>query len=387
MEKVLEYTLRQEDLESTAEGLVNLILKNCLRVTGHEISRAKYTPDGITVDGKQTRVSERMLPGQTLRVRLPEDPAKDGKMVPQFGDLPGGGPLEVLYEDDDVLLVNKPAGIVVHPSPGHYRDTMANYIAGYFQEKGEQTACRIIGRLDKETSGVLLYAKNRAAAARLTRGRARQSEETSKDLSGEQKTSNGLSGRQKPHDGRSGAKPLSAYERTYFALAEGFIPEENGIVENRMDSIPDVLLKRQITEDGSGMPARTAYQVLQRSESATLLKLHIDTGRTHQIRLQMAGIGHPLVGDTIYGSDAPDIQGEDAERGHYVSMPDRPTPPETADGIRENAVTAGPRAMLHAGILEFDQPFSGERIRITAGFPEDFLQKCLYYGLSADGIL
>ena len=73
MEKVLEYTLLQEDLESTAEGLVNLILKNCLRVTGHEISRAKYTPDGITVYGKQTRVSERMLPGQTLRDAAHQD--------------------------------------------------------------------------------------------------------------------------------------------------------------------------------------------------------------------------------------------------------------------------------------------------------------------------
>ena len=101
MDKILEYTLKEDDLSQTANGLVNLVLKNCVRVTGHEISGAKYTRDGIMVDGQRVRVTERMRPGQTLRVRLKDfdDPEKI---------LPLAGGVEVLYEDEDLIFINKP---------------------------------------------------------------------------------------------------------------------------------------------------------------------------------------------------------------------------------------------------------------------------------------
>ncbi len=167
MEKVLEYTLREEDLAITAGGLVNLILKNCVRVTGHEISAAKFTRDGITCGGRTVHVSERILPGQTLRVVLPEDERRAGKILP----VEPPEDLDILYEDEDLVIVNKPAGTAVHPSPGHYAGTMANYLAYHLQQQGQGSVCRIIGRLDKETSGALVFAKNRAGAARLTRER------------------------------------------------------------------------------------------------------------------------------------------------------------------------------------------------------------------------
>ncbi len=153
MEKVLEYTLREEDLAITAGGLVNLILKNCVRVTGHEISAAKFTRDGITCGGRTVHVSERILPGQTLRVVLPEDERRAGKILP----VEPPEDLDILYEDEDLVIVNKPAGTAVHPSPGHYAGTMANYLAYHLQQQGQGSVCRIIGRLDKDSEGMLVF--------------------------------------------------------------------------------------------------------------------------------------------------------------------------------------------------------------------------------------
>ncbi len=305
MDKILEYTLREEDLASTAGGLVNLILKNCVKVTGHEISRAKFMKDGMTADGMPVHVSDRILPGQTLRIILPEDPEAEGRMIPVEHEI------EVLYEDEDLIVVNKPAGIAVHPSPGHYADTMANYLAWYFEQRGRKTVCRIAGRLDRETSGTLVFAKNRASAARLARER------------------------------QSGL-----FERTYLAIACGIFSEKKGTIDARVDSIPGVLMKRRITGDDSGLCAVTHYEVKEEfgspdgGEMFSLVELHIDTGRTHQIRLHLSGIGHPLAGDQIYA------EGEARELGD--------------------------RALLHAAKVRIRQPFTGEELEISAPLPDDF---------------
>lgn len=378
MDKVLSYTLREEDLAVTAGGLVNLILKNCVKVTGHEISGAKFLPDGITVDGRLVHVSERIAPGQTLRIILPEDEDRDA-MVP--ARMPRGGP-EILYEDEDIVILNKPAGIVSHPSPGHYADSMANYLAGYYKDKGEDFVCRLVGRLDKETSGTLLFAKNRAACARLFRERSED-----------------------------------ALRRIYLAIVHGTFPEGQleGTIEGNIDAAPGVLMLRQVTGDGSGLRAVTQYRVLaQRREEESempldpewvektrtsntcgcvsakrlgatedhpntsmargrrpdsfdasvesegqmkpcgggisLVQCHILTGRTHQIRLHMASIGHPLVGDTLYG---PEAQVPDPD-GHIASMPGEK------------------RALLHAARITLIQPFTGEKIEVGAPLPSDF---------------
>ncbi len=397
MDKVLSYTLKEEDLEKTAGGLVNLILKNCVGVTGHEISAAKFLPDGITADGKLAHVSERIQVGQTLRVLLPEGGAEEGKMVPV--EAPADCPLSFLYEDDDLVILNKPAGVVVHPSPGHYMDTMANYLAYHYAQQGQATVCRIIGRLDKETSGTLVFAKNRASAARLSRQRARE-----------------------------------AMSRTYLAVVEGAFPSGvDGVwhrLEGDIENVPGVLMKRQVTEIGTGSRAVTRYQVLAEGEitlresrsagkadspispggrfaensvetgqentlnkeltemvnnnsgncyagnmgndmpdqqaqlevlgdprnslcvkqKISLVACRIETGRTHQIRVHMASEGHPLIGDTIYGSNAVLPDGE-----HVKSM---------AEGDE--------RALLHAVSVEMIQPFTGEMIHVDAKIPEDF---------------
>ncbi len=350
MDKILEYTLREEDLESTAGGLVNLILKNCIRVTGHEISAAKFTPDGITADGAKVLVSQRLLPGQTLRVILREDEEAAGRILP----VKSPSDLEILYEDEDLIVINKPAGVVVHPSPGHYADTLANYVAWYLKESGQGSACRIIGRLDKETSGAILFAKNRAGAARLT-----------------------------------GERAVNSLKRTYIALVRGWFDESSGSIDAPLEKAPNVLMLRQVAKEGTGMKAFTVYRVLLQTYvdkedgagsvnpvKVSLLEVQIDTGRTHQIRVHMASIGHPLVGDTLYDGSYDPSQSR-------VVMPAQEEGREPVYSLKVSSMAdgTGRRALLHAARLELVQPFTGTALDITAPLPSDFPPQCRDYSL------
>ena len=435
MERVLTYTLREEDMTATAGGLVNLVLKNCVKVTGHEISAAKFTPDGITCDGALIHVSERMSPGQTLRVVLPEE-RDETKLIA------AEGPVRVLYEDEDLIAVDKLPGEVVHPGPGHYTDTIANRITWYLQKQaaagdaakgpegtaeqqertvfpradaneesaaahisvsadqeiasGEHEAgtaaasgLRVIGRLDKETSGVLIYAKNRAAAARLQRQR---------------------------RDG--------TFVRTYLAVCEGIFPagQRIGTIDLPIEKEPGVLMRMRAAEDG-GLRAVTHYEVLKEfhagqerkhpagfpesrpggntqeaspancnrlteerkdvteeqaadpSAACSLLRVTIETGRTHQIRVHMAAIGHPLVGDTLYGSGAAQTE------GHVKSMPDVGAAQAAEEFSAHTDFKAaypltGPQhALLHAAEVRLLQPFTGEPLHISSRLTGEFIHR------------
>ena len=185
--------------------------------------------------------------------------------------------LAILYEDQDILAVNKPAGIVTHPSGSHYSDSLSNQVAAYFRSKGEPTKVRSIGRLDKETSGILLFARNQTAAARLQKQRE-----------------NGIS------------------EKTYLAAVSGSMPEDTDGAFHRITTPlapdPKNRLKMVISPDGSlpgSKPAETLYSVLKSTApgsmiSASFVMLRLKTGRTHQIRVHMASLRHPLLGDSLY---------------------------------------------------------------------------------------
>ena len=176
-----------------------------------------------------------------------------------------------------ILAINKPAGIVTHPSGSHYSDSLANQVASYFRSKGEPTKVRSIGRLDKETSGILLFARNQTAAARLQN----QREE-------------GIS------------------EKTYLAAVSGFMPvDEDGAfhrISVPLAPDPDNRLKMVVSTDGTlpgSKHAETLYSVLKSTgpdvaAPASLVMLRLKTGRTHQIRVHMASLGHPLLGDSLY---------------------------------------------------------------------------------------
>ncbi|MGN0254894.1 MAG: RluA family pseudouridine synthase [Chordicoccus sp.] len=329
MSRILTYTAGQAD----AGRAVRDVIRHDFRMVAHDIAAAKYrTEHGITVNGEDALVNRVLKDGDVVRVKLVD--GEPGKIVP----VPGG--LSVLYEDEDVIALNKPAGLVVHPSHGHFADTLSNFLADYYIKRGEPHEVRSVGRLDKDTSGVILFGKSRTACAHLT---------------------------EQAEDGRR--------EKYYLALASGtFRAEEKhvlltpGSCEAYHRAAEDAdghvcgeicapisreyieKIRRVVRSDGDF--ALTHYRVLRQFDTFALVRVTIATGRTHQIRVHMGWIGHPLLGDPIYGRQAAGTEGD---------TPEEPG----ADG------SGMCRAALHAYQAVFRQPFSGERIELTAPLPED----------------
>lgn len=304
--------------ETAAPAPVSHFLRTQAGLTKKQISQAKFRPSGVQKNGQQCRVTETAYPGDQITVCLETDDvdslhlesssftiSSDSHSFPLSTDsgsysdstasefagsdanshiyhspsttsqlLPE---LEILYEDQDILAVNKPAGLVTHPSGSHYSDSLSNQVAAYFRSKDEPTKVRSIGRLDKETSGILLFARNQTAAARLQKQRE-----------------NGIS------------------EKTYLAAVSGSMLEDtNGTfhaITTPLAPDPDNRLKMVISPGSSlpgSKPAVTLYSVLKSTApgsriSASLVMLRLKTGRTHQIRVHMASLGHPLLGDSLY---------------------------------------------------------------------------------------
>lgn len=304
--------------ETTAPAPVSHFLRTQAGLTKKQISQAKFRPSGVQKNGQQCRVTETAYPGDQITVCLETDDvdslhlesssftiSSDSHSFPLSTDsgsysdstasefagsdanshiyhspsttsqlLPE---LEILYEDQDILAVNKPAGLVTHPSGSHYSDSLSNQVAAYFRSKDEPTKVRSIGRLDKETSGILLFARNQTAAARLQKQRE-----------------NGIS------------------EKTYLAAVSGSMLEDTDgtfhAITTPLAPDPDNRLKMVISPGSSlpgSKPAVTLYSVLKSTApgsriSASLVMLRLKTGRTHQIRVHMASLGHPLLGDSLY---------------------------------------------------------------------------------------
>ena len=295
MPRILEYTAGDGD---RARRVRDVIRQN-FGLVSHDISRAKYrTQNGITVNGEPVFVDRILMPGDLVRVVLADE--MSSKILPQEG------PVEVVYEDEDLICLNKPAGLVVHPSHGHYADSLANYLAGYYSRKGEAHEIRTIGRLDKDTSGLVLFGKNRTAVSKLMDQAER----------GERK-------------------------KTYLALACGIFTENEGEVSVPIAREFSGNIMRVAAEDGDA--ALTYYKILRQYRDFALIEAEIATGRTHQIRVHMQYIGHPLLGDALYGSGP--------EKGMQ-------------------------RTALHSSRSLFLQPFTGEKICLEAPLPED-MKSCL----------
>lgn len=291
---------RYLEIRITESGKVGEVLRAEAGLTKRQISQAKFRPGGILKNGKQCRVTEIAVPGDRLQVCL-EAKGIDSKQLvcPDTSSFIERGKkqlldferqeleeglkpqkLQILYEDQDLLVVNKPAGMVTHPSGSHYQDSISNLLAAYFREKNETTRIRSIGRLDKETSGILLFARNQVAAARLQKQR---------------------------EEGK--------LQKKYLALAEGDLSEANDSVFWKEIAIPlapdpENPMKMTISPDGllpGSRNAVTYYKNIKSFGNVTLVELQLETGRTHQIRVHMAGIGHPLLGDTMYNPSTASI--------------------------------------------------------------------------------
>ena len=212
----------------------------------------------VCVDGQQRKSKFRMTPGEVVTVEIP---------LPELDEIaPDPIPLVVVYEDDDIIVIDKPAGMVVHPGPGHSRGTLANALVAHVPgiAVGGSQRPGIVHRLDKETSGLLV-------AAKTDRGR------TSLVTQWEDRS----------------------VEKTYTALVSGSVDGDEATIDAPVGRDPKNRQRMAVVR--SGRPATTHFRVVERFPDATLLEVSIETGRTHQIRVHLSFIGHPVVGDPVYG--------------------------------------------------------------------------------------
>lgn len=247
---------------------VDTLLRKELGLSGTVIRRIKWLPDGILLDGTRVFTSCRVEPGQVLSVRLSDPEVRSGVV-------PAPGPLDIVYEDGDLLVVNKAPGVLVHPGTGHFSDTIGNFLMEYYKNQGIEADFHPVHRLDKGTSGLLVVAKHPHAQERL-----------------------------------KGQLHTAEFRRTYLAVCLGSPPAEAGEVDAPIGMAEGSILARAVRPDG--LPAKTRYQVLKRQGNRTLVRLELVTGRTHQVRVHMAYLGCPLAGDFLYGVEDPDLIGRPA---------------------------------------------------------------------------
>ena len=292
-------------------------LKKAAGLSARQISSLKFRENGILLNGSRARINVPVKAGDRIRLRLNgkaggacQSSAKNGRVAPETdaaGDLP-----EILYEDCDLLIADKPPGIVCHPAGAHCGDSLAEQILRYAKLHGEIWTARLIGRLDRDASGAVLFAKSAEAAAFLSRA--------------------------------------SAVRKLYLGIAEGIPREEAG--EICLPLAPDPSRFGTMKTDPVGRPAETRYRIVRIGEARAsgsgradgsagtpcMLAVRIRHGRTHQIRVHLASIGHPLFGDPLYGSG-----------------------------------TAGAtRAMLHCREISLIRPFTQETLTVTAPYPSDW---------------
>lgn len=237
--------------EEYNEKRVLSFLKGEIGLSSRLIRTLKTVPDGILLDGEHIRTIDPLKAGGVLTVNIPDD---------KTASLPGETDPQIIYEDSDLLIVNKPAMLPIHESHNHQGDTLANCVSGYFHRKGIKCTFRAVGRLDKGTSGLVVCALNSYCASRLG----------------------------------------GNIEKTYLAIVTGEF-YGNGTIDKPIYR-PDPM-KTLRTADPRGDKAVTHWTALNSASGYTLMEIHLETGRTHQIRVHFASIGAPLLGDRMYGKE------------------------------------------------------------------------------------
>jgi 23S rRNA pseudouridine1911/1915/1917 synthase len=280
---------------------VRTVLERRLGVSRKLLSKLKLTELGLTVNDKRVFTSDIVRTGDVVTIRMEKESSDD--------ILPEPIPIDVVFEDEDVLVVNKPPGIIVHPTHGHYTGTLANGVVHYWRERGETVRFRPIHRLDEHTSGLVVIAKT-------------------------------------PYVHQQLSEQLQADEvdKRYLAFVHNKPTQEAGTVDGPIDRDPERPHLRIVTPDG--YPSVTHYETVAVYESgaASCVRLKLETGRTHQIRVHMKSIGCPLIGDDMYGLES---------------------------GLKQADVMMEGRQALHAESIAFTHPITRERMKWTAALPDD----------------
>ncbi len=278
------------EIDSSLHGhRIEYVLEKELKISSSLIKRLKREENGILLNGVHSSVVTKVSVGDNLVVNIK---GKDSASI-----IPVDIPIEILWEDEDILAVNKPWNMPVHPSGNHTTDTLANAVMHY---TGNGKAIHIITRLDRETSGVVIIAKNPRAAALLT--------DAIKD---------------------------GKIKKEYIAIVNGDFEKNDGTICAPIKKKEGKGIARYVSDDGK--EAVTAYEVIKKTDRFSIVKLFPVTGRTHQLRVHMSYMGHPIYGDSMYGANQ-----------------------------------SGERTRLHCHKISFTHPITDEEISITAAIPEDF---------------
>ena len=292
MERILDYRISATDAGKT--------IKDFLKEKGYSrqnVVELKKMSESILVDGKWEYVNCRLKEGNLLQICIKEMENSE-KIVPV--DLP----FPILYEDDDILVIDKPADMPTHPSLNNYENTLANAAAFYFNNKGQAFCFRCINRLDRDTTGLTILAKHMVSCSMLQEDMLHR-----------------------------------RIKREYLAIVDGVIAADEGTIDAPIGRKEGSTIERMVDYE-KGERAVTHYSVLERKKEVTLVSLRLETGRTHQIRVHMAAIGHPLIGDFLYHSEDRRMQ----------------------------------RQALHAWHLNFTHPITKKEMRWEAKIPQDMEQ-------------
>ncbi|MBR2704589.1 MAG: RluA family pseudouridine synthase [Clostridia bacterium] len=288
---VLKYTIKDTDTYQN----VKEVLKAYFGISERLLLRLKNTQN-ILLNSKPTYVSKEVTVGDIIEVLI--DFIEDNSNI-----VPTKMNLSIIYEDDSYLVVNKSPNMAIHPSMLHYDTSLSNGVRYYFDSINLKKKIRPVNRLDKDTSGLVIFAKNEYIQECLV------SQMKTKDM-----------------------------KKTYIAICEGIFKEKSGTINLPIARKPGSIIERYIDE--SGDQAITHYEVLKELNNVSVVKCTLETGRTHQIRVHLSYLGHPILGDTLYG-----------KKKDIIS-----------------------RQLLHAYKLEFIHPISKEYVSYVAPIPEDFKQ-------------
>lgn len=282
-----------------------------LRLSGKMITRLKQREQGIMLNGSHVTVRAVLREDDILHLALEQEDRPSDKIKP------AKIPLDILHEDDHYIFLNKSAGVPTHPSHDHYDDTLANGLAYLYSQRGLTFVCRAVNRLDKDTSGIVVFAKSAASANEFSK-----------------------------------LQQSKLITKKYIALLDGVLTH-GGSVKGYIRRKDNSIMLREFSQERMNEDSsfsHTDYNPLCSSTGNTLTELLLHTGRTHQIRVHMAHLGHPVTGDGLYGE--------------------------------EQGMT---RHMLHAYTMSFVHPFTGKQTFLTAPLPTDFQtvldEKGIYYDL------
>lgn len=298
----------ENDKGKRIDSFLNEVIEDATRSYIQKIIDGGY----VEITGKKTTKSGNKLKGtETIVVNLPEDETLD--LIPE--DIP----LEIIYEDSDIVIINKAPNMVVHPAHGNYNGTLVNALLYHIKDLSTINGVirpGIVHRLDKDTSGVIVVAKHDEAHTTLS------------DMFKEK-----------------------TLEKTYVCIAKGIFKDKSGRIETLIGRDPRDRKKMAVVTE-NGKIAISNYEVLDESKNYSLVKVRIETGRTHQIRVHMKSLNHPILGDATYGN--------------------------STDGIA--------RQMLHAYRLKFTHPINKKEMVVTAPIPEDFKRAAKFAGLDIEKI-